>query len=242
MTFSIVARCSRTSQLGVAVSTAVPAVGAMCPFVRAGVGALSTQSWVNPYLALQALDMMAAGTPGPQALEDVLMRDDARHLRQIGAVDASGRASAWSGEGCTGWFGHVVGDGFAVQGNMLAGEATVTAMVRAFRASERRDLAERLLLAIEAGQAAGGDKRGRQSASLKVHSTEDYPLVDLRVDEHARPVAELRRIYTIAKLQLLPFVEGMPKKGGPGTPAPEAVVKLLALPPPQRPGGGGSAF
>jgi uncharacterized Ntn-hydrolase superfamily protein len=185
---------------------------------------------------------MAAGSPGPQALEDVLMRDDARHLRQIGAVDASGRASAWSGEGCTGWFGHVVGDGFAVQGNMLAGEATVTAMVRAFRASERRDLAERLLLAIEAGQAAGGDKRGRQSASLKVHSTEDYPLVDLRVDEHARPVAELRRIYTIAKLQLLPFVEGMPKKGGPGTPAPEAVVKLLALPPPQRPGGGGSAF
>ena len=242
MTFSIVARCSRTSQLGVAVSTAVPAVGAMCPFVRAGVGALSTQSWVNPYLALQALDMMAAGTPGPQALEDVLMRDDARHLRQIGAVDASGRASAWSGEGCTGWFGHVVGDGFAVQGNMLAGEATVTAMVRAFRASERRDLAERLLLAIEAGQAAGGDKRGRQSASLKVHSTEDYPLVDLRVDEHARPVAELRRIYTIAKLQLLPFVEGMPKKGGPSTPAPEAVVRLLALPPPQRPGGGGSAF
>jgi len=242
MTFSIVARCSRTGQLGVAVSTAVPAVGAMCPFVRAGVGALSTQSWVNPYLALQALDMMAAGTPGPQALEDVLLRDDARHLRQIGAVDASGRASAWSGEGCTGWFGHVVGDGFAVQGNMLAGEATVTEMVRAFRASEARDLAERLLLAIEAGQAAGGDKRGRQSASLKVHSTEDYPLVDLRVDEHARPVAELRRVYTIAKLQLLPFVQGMPKKGGPSTPAPEAVVRLLALPPPQRPGGGGSAF
>jgi len=242
MTFSIVARCPRTGQLGVAVSTAVPAVGAMCPFVRAGVGALSTQSWVNPYLALQALDMMAAGTPGPQALEDVLLRDDARHLRQIGAVDASGRASAWSGEGCTGWFGHVVGDGFAVQGNMLAGEATVTEMVRAFRASEARDLAERLLLAIEAGQAAGGDKRGRQSASLKVHSTEDYPLVDLRVDEHARPVAELRRVYTIAKLQLLPFVQGMPKKGGPSTPAPEAVVRLLALPPPQRPGGGGSAF
>jgi uncharacterized Ntn-hydrolase superfamily protein len=242
VTFSIVARCPRSGQLGVAVSTAVPAVGAMCPFVRAGVGAVSTQSWVNPYLALQSLDMMAAGTPGPQALDEVLMRDDARHLRQVGAVDASGRASAWSGEACTGWFGHVVGDGFAVQGNMLVGEATVTEMSRAFRASEGRDLAERLLLAMEAGQAAGGDKRGRQSASLRVHSTEDYPLVDLRVDEHAYPVAELRRVYTIAKLQLLPFVEGMPKKGRPGTPAPEAVVKLLALPPPQRPGGGGSAL
>jgi uncharacterized Ntn-hydrolase superfamily protein len=242
VTFSIVARCPRSGQLGVAVSTAVPAVGAMCPFVRAGVGAVSTQSWVNPYLALQSLDLMAAGTPGPQALDEVLMRDDARHLRQIGAVDASGRASAWSGEGCTGWFGHVVGEGFAVQGNMLVGEATVTQMSRAFRASEGRDLAERLLLAMEAGQAAGGDKRGRQSASLLVHSTEDYPLVDLRVDEHAYPVAELRRVYTIAKLQLLPFVAGMPKKGGPGTPAPEAVVKLLALAPPQRPGGGGSAL
>jgi uncharacterized Ntn-hydrolase superfamily protein len=242
VTFSIVARCPRSGQLGVAVSTAVPAVGAMCPFVRAGVGAVSTQSWVNPYLALQSLDLMAAGTPAPRALDEALMRDDARQLRQIGAVDASGRASAWSGEGCTGWFGHLVGDGFAVQGNMLVGEATVREMARAFRASEGRDLAERLLLAMEAGQAAGGDKRGRQSASLRVHSTEDYPLVDLRVDEHPYPVAELRRVYTIAKLQLLPFVEGMPKKGGPGTAAPDAVVKLLALPPPQRPGGGGSAL
>jgi uncharacterized Ntn-hydrolase superfamily protein len=242
VTFSIVARCPRSGQLGVAVSTAVPAVGAMCPFVRAGVGAVSTQSWVNPYLALHSLDMMATGTPGPQALEAVLMRDDARHLRQVGAVDASGRASAWSGQGCTGWFGHLIGDGFAVQGNMLVGEATLTEMARAFGASAGVELAERLLLAMEAGQAAGGDKRGRQSAALLVHSTEDYPLVDLRVDEHAYPVVELRRVYTIAKLQLLPFVEGMPKKGGPGTPAPESVVKLLALPPPQRPGGGGSAL
>lgn len=241
MTFSIVARCPRTGQLGVAVSTAVPAVGAMCPFARAGVGAVSTQSWVNPYLALGALDRIATGASAQQALDAVLATDDARHLRQIGVVDASGRAAAWSGESCTGWYGQVVGDGFAVQGNMLVGDATIEEMVRAFIASSGLDLAERLLLAMEAGQAAGGDKRGRQSASLAVHGTEDYPMVDLRVDEHAHPVAELRRVYTIAKLQLFPFVAGMPRKGGPGTPAPDEVVRLLALPPPHRPGGGGSA-
>lgn len=242
MTFSIVARCPRTGQLGVAVSTAVPAVGALCPFVRAGVGAVSTQSWVNPYLALGALDRMAAGDTAQVALDAVLASDDSRDLRQIGVVDAKGGAAAWSGERCTGWFGHLVGDGFAVQGNMLVGEATIREMVNAFTASSGLDLAERLLLALEAGQRAGGDKRGRQSASLRVHATEDYPLVDLRVDEHAHPVPELRRIYTIAALQLLPFVNGMPRKGGPGVPAPDDVVKLLALPPPHRPGGGGSAL
>jgi uncharacterized Ntn-hydrolase superfamily protein len=241
MTFSIVAHCPRTGQLGVAVSTAVPAVGAMCPYIRAGVGAVSTQSWVNPYLALEALDLMQAGHSGPDALAAVLSRDDGKDLRQIGVVDAQGRAASWSGQSCTDWFGHIVGDGFAVQGNMLVGEATITAMAAAFRGSEPLDLAERLLLAMEAGQAAGGDKRGRQSASLKVYEREDYALLDLRVDEHAHPVAELRRVYSIAKLQLLPFVVGMPKKGAPAGGLPESVTRMLLTPPPYRPGGGGSA-
>ena len=241
MTFSIVAHCPRTGQLGVAVSTAVPAVGAMCPYIRPGVGAVSTQSWVNPYLALEALDLMHAGQAGADALNAVLSRDDGRDLRQIGVVDAHGRAASWSGKSCTDWFGHVVGDHFAVQGNMLVGEATITAMAAAFRGSEPLDLAERLLLAMEAGQAAGGDKRGRQSASLKVYEREDYALLDLRVDEHAYPVAELRRVYSIAKLQLLPFVAGMPKKGATAGGLPESVTKMLLTPPPYRPGGGGSA-
>jgi uncharacterized Ntn-hydrolase superfamily protein len=240
MTFSIVARCARTGQLGVAVSTAVPAVGAMCPFVQTGAGAVSTQSWVNPYLALEALDAMAQGASAQAALDAALGRDDARNYRQIGLVDAQGRAAAWSGAACTGWFGHLVGDGFAVQGNMLVGEATVTAMADAFTASPDQPLAERLLRAMEAGQAAGGDRRGRQSASLRVHDRETYPLVDLRVDEHAQPVAELRRVFGIARLQLFPFVAGMPRKGAPATPAPESVVSMLALSPPDRPGGGGS--
>jgi uncharacterized Ntn-hydrolase superfamily protein len=227
--------------LGVAVSTAVPAVGALCPYVGAGVGAVSTQSWVNPYLAIEALRLMAEGAPAPAALDRVLAADEGRDLRQIGVVDAQGGSAAWSGADCTPWFGDVRGDGFAVQGNMLVGEATLSAMVAAFRDSEPLDLAERLMLALEAGNAAGGDKRGKQSAALRVHHTEDYPWLDLRVDEHRHPVAELRRIYAIARLQLLPFVEGMPKRGGSAGGLPESVSEMLLTPPPFRPGGGGSA-
>src|SRR5262249_46391808 len=240
MTFSIVARCPRTGQLGVAVSTAVPAVGAMCPYVKAGIGAASTQSSVNPYLAIDALDLMARGRSGSDALEAVLEPDAAKELRQIGVVDAAGRAAAWSGKNCTPWFGHIADRDFAVQGNMLVSEATIVQMASAFREHERQDLAERLLLAMEAGQAAGGDKRGRQSASLKVYAAEEYALWDLRVDEHPDPVAELRRIYVIARVQLLPFIEGMPKKNAEAGALPSSVSEMLLKPPSERPGGGGS--
>jgi uncharacterized Ntn-hydrolase superfamily protein len=241
MTFSIVAHCPRTGMLGVAVATAVPAVGSMCPYVRSGVGAVSTQSWVNPYLAMQALDLMQAGKSAREALDIAMAHDAGRDTRQLGAVDAQGRSAAWSGKACTDWFGQIVEPHFAVQGNMLVGASTIEAMATAFRSSEALALPERLMAALEAGEAAGGDKRGRQSASLKVHHVEDYALVDLRVDEHHHPVAELRRVFTIAKLQLQPFVEGMPTKSEPGAMAPDSVVKLLGLPPPYRPGGGGSA-
>jgi uncharacterized Ntn-hydrolase superfamily protein len=124
---------------------------------------------------------------------------------------------------------------------MLVGEATLKAMVEAFEDAASCDLAERLLRALEAGQAAGGDKRGKQSAALRVHHGEAYPWLDLRVDEHAEPVAELRRVHDIARLQLLPFVEGMPKRGQAAEGVPEAVSEMLLKPPPDRQGGGGSA-
>jgi uncharacterized Ntn-hydrolase superfamily protein len=226
--------------LGVAVSSAVPAVGALCPYIRRSVGAVSTQSWVNPYLAIEALDLIEQGMSAADALDAVIARDAAKDLRQIGVVDARGIAAAWSGRSCTPWFGHIIGEHFAVQGNMLSGESTLTEMARAFRASEFLDLGERLLLALEAGQTAGGDKRGRQSAALKVYHTEDYAWLDLRVDEHHHPVAELRRVYAVAKLQLLPFVEGMPKKNAEAGALPDHVSAMLLMSPPHRPGGGGS--
>lgn len=227
--------------LGVAISTAVPAVGSMCPYIRTGIGAISTQSWVNPYLAIEALHLMETGLSAQEALDRVLADDDARDLRQIGVVDRHGSGAAWSGQSCTPWFGHIVDRNFTVQGNMLVGAATIGAMADAFRRSASLDLAERLMLALEAGQSAGGDKRGKQSAGLLIHHREDYPWLDLRVDEHPQPVAELRRVFSIAKLQLLPFIQGMPKRGAPAGPLPDEVSRMLLLPPPQRPGGGGSA-
>jgi uncharacterized Ntn-hydrolase superfamily protein len=227
--------------LGVAVATAVPSVGSVCPYVVSGVGAVSTQSWVNPYLAIDALSCMREGMSAPEALDTVIAEDEGRDVRQIGVIDAQGRSAAWSGRACTHWFGQIVEPDFAAQGNMLVSAPTISNMAEAFRSSESLDLAERLMLALEAGEAAGGDKRGRQSAALKVHHVEEYPLLDVRVDEHAHPVPELRRVFEIARLQLLPFTQGMPKRSGPGTAAPQGVVELLAFPPPQRPGGGGSA-
>jgi uncharacterized Ntn-hydrolase superfamily protein len=239
-TFTIVARCPRTAHLGIAVATAVPAVGAMCPYTRPRVGAVSTQSWVNPYLAIGILSRLAEGLDADAALDEAIAADDARDFRQVGVVDAAGRAAAWSGASCTQWFGHHIGEGVAVFGNMLTGPEVLSSMMAAFTGSTSETLDERLMLALEAADAVGGDKRGKQSACLRVQGEEDYALVDLRADENARPIPELRRILTIARQQLFPFVAGMPKRGLPAEPAPQAVVDLLALSPPDRPGGGGS--
>jgi uncharacterized Ntn-hydrolase superfamily protein len=240
-TFSIAARCSRTGMLGVAVSTAVPAVGAVCPFIRPGVGAISTQSWVNPYLGIDGIRLLGEGLDAQAALDRLMADDPGRDVRQIGIVDAKGGSASWSGKDCTTWFGHRTGPDYAVQGNMLVGEPTILAMAEAFERGAGLMLAERLLAALEAGQAAGGDKRGRQSAAVKVYFKEEYPYVDLRADEHPQPVAELRRIFEVARHQLLPFVDGMPTRDNPLGDLPKEVADMLLNPPPARPGGGGSA-
>ncbi len=240
-TYSIVARCPRSGQLGVAVSSAVPAVGSMCPYAQAGVGAVSTQSWVNPYLAIRVLELVRAGAAAPDALVQALAADPGRELRQIGVVDAHGRAAAHTGSQCTAWHGQVVGDGFAVQGNMLTGAGVIEAMVAEFTHAHDEPLDERLMRALEGAQDAGGDKRGKQSAAIRIVGQEDYPDVDLRVDDHAEPIVELRRVLGVARLQLYPFVAGMPRKSGAGQGAlPETVTRMLLKPPPMRPGGGGS--
>ena len=214
-TFSIVGRCGRTGQLGVAVSTKVPAVGSLCPFVHAGIGAVATQAWVNPYLGPRVLDALASGLDAEAALERVLASEADREIRQVGVVDARGRSAAFTGRDTDGWRGHRTGPSFAVQGNMLVNEDTLTYMIDAFHTRPDEPLAERLMRSLEAGQIAGGDRRGRQSAALLVHASEDYPLVDLRADEHPDPIAELRRIYEIAKRELFPLVYALPTKQNP---------------------------
>jgi uncharacterized Ntn-hydrolase superfamily protein len=241
-TFSISARCARTGMLGVAVSTAVPGVGGICPFVRSQVGAISTQSWVNPYLGMDGLQFLAQGMSAHETLDKLIADDPGRDVRQIGVVDNKGASAAWSGAQCTTWFGHITGTNFSVQGNMLVGERTVQTMAEAFTRTEGLSLPERLVSVLEAGQSAGGDKRGRQSAAILVHHQEEYPYLSLRVDEHAYPVAELRRIFEIARHQLLPFVDGMPTRKKPMGDLPKSTTDLLMTPPPFRPGGGGSGL
>lgn len=234
-TFSVVGRCPRTEMLGVAVSTAVPAVGGLCPYASARVGAVATQSWVNPYLALDALNLLRQGLTAPEALRSVLESDPGADLRQIGIVDSSGNSAAHSGRGCTGWFGQVLGTNYAIQGNMLVGPSTLDAMARSFESSPDDPLTDRLMACLEAGQKAGGDKRGRQSAALLTVDREEYAYLDLRVDEHTDPVGELRRIYEIAKVQVIPFVQMMPTRADPGRELAGPVVDLLLTPPAERP-------
>ncbi|MCF3931898.1 DUF1028 domain-containing protein [Acuticoccus sp. M5D2P5] len=239
-TFSIVGRCERTGELGAAVASAVPAVGAICLVLRSGVGAVSTQSWVNPYLAGAILDRLATGTTAPAAVAAILAQDPAAAFRQVGAIGHAGPGAAHTGTECTPWCGERDGPDYAAQGNMLTGPAVIDALAETFETTAGLPLEERLMRALEAAQAAGGDKRGRQSAALAVIGAEDYRRVDLRVDEHADPIAELRRVYAVAGRQLAPFVAGMPRRGAPPAPAPDAVVEMLLKSPPDRPGGGGS--
>jgi uncharacterized Ntn-hydrolase superfamily protein len=214
-TFSIVAYDATSGMLGVAVSTRVPAVGAVCPFARAGVGAISTQAWTNPLLGVDGLDLLEQGFSAEEALQKLLDADPDPEMRQIIAVDREGRSAAHTGSETDPWKGHRTGDGYAVAGNMLVGEETIMAMAQAFQASADEPLSERLLRALESGQAAGGDKRGRQSAALYVVKSESYPYLDLRVDEHPDPVVELRRVYEVANKELLPFIEAMPTRENP---------------------------
>ena len=236
-TFSISARCAETGMLGVAVSTAVPGVGGICPFVRPGIGAVSTQAWVNPYLGIDAIELLAQGKSAEETVGNLIDADPGRAVRQLGIVDAQGGSCAWTGEDCVDWAGHETGPGVSVQGNMLVGPETVAAMFKTFTDTAGESLPERLVKVLEAGQAAGGDKRGKQSAAMVVFDRESYPYLDLRVDEHYAPVAELHRVFEVAKKQYLPFVVGMPTRANPMGALGEEVTDMLMLNPADRPGG-----
>jgi uncharacterized Ntn-hydrolase superfamily protein len=203
---------------------------------------VATQSWPSLYLAIDALRLMEEGAPALVALESVLRDDPGRSVRQLGVVDANGESATFSGDQCTEWYGGVNGPNYAAQGNMLLHGETVSALSESFQSTvgSHLGLAERLMRALEAGQAGGGDKRGRQCAALLVVEREEYPLWDLRVDEHPQPVAELRRVYEVARLDLLPFVEGLPTRANPLGTLSDEFIEMNMLPPPQRPGGGGS--
>lgn len=205
MTFSIAAWDKPTGITGIAVTTKFLGVGSLCPFARSGVGAVATQAFVNPTFGPRGLNLLSQGVEVEDVLEILLKSDEGREHRQIHLVDSKGRTAGFTGDETIDWSGHRTFDHFSVAGNMLVSEATILETARAYQESEGQEFAERLLLALEAGQAAGGDKRGRQSAALYIMSTEVYPHLDLRVDDHPDPVVELRRIYEESKKEYLPF-------------------------------------
>jgi uncharacterized Ntn-hydrolase superfamily protein len=194
MTWSIVAR-NDDGAFGVAVASKAFAVGSLCPYARSGVGALSTQALVNLHYATPALDLLAVGSPPAEVIRILTAPDEGRDHRQLHLVDAHGRTAAYTGRKCIEWCGDRSGPGFSVAGNMLAGPGVVEATARVYEASGQLPFAERLIAALAAGEAAGGDKRGKQAAALLVHTTERYPFLDLRVDDHDAPIEELRRLY-----------------------------------------------
>lgn len=214
MTWSIVAR-DATGALGVAVASKFFAVGALCPHARGGVGALATQALVNPLLAAPALQGMAQQRDPAELLLALLATDAGSSHRQFHMIDALGRGAAHTGADCIDWCGHTLREGFSVAGNMLAGPQVIQASADHYAAHAELPFAQRLIEALAAGEAAGGDKRGKQAAALLIYSGQDYPSLDLRVDDHADPIVELRRLYQVSLERFQPFVACLPTRERP---------------------------
>ncbi len=214
MTFSIVARSADGLSWGVAVASKFLAVGSAVPAAAAGVGALATQAAANVAYKRDGLAMLAAGATAEETLQRLLGGDEGREDRQAGIVDAEGRAATFTGSGCLAWAGGIAGDGYALQGNILTGPEVLYEMEAAWLGSEPDEpLGRRLLTALAAGDAAGGDSRGRQSAALYVvragagYGGFDDTAVDLRVDDHPAPVGELARLLELNDLYLTASTE-----------------------------------
>jgi len=208
-TFSIVAYDADAGEWGVATQSKFLAVGAVVPWAQAGAGAVATQSYANTSFGPKGLSLMAAGFGAQETLERLLAEDAGREHRQVGLVDAQGNAATFTGRECYAWAGGLTGKGYAAQGNILIGEATVTAIAATFEKT-RGELADRLVEALAAGQAAGGDSRGQQSAAvLVVREKGGYAgfndrYLDLRVDDHARPIDRLQEILELHHLYFKP--------------------------------------
>jgi uncharacterized Ntn-hydrolase superfamily protein len=215
MTWSIIARDEATGRIGIAVATRFFAVGALVPHIETGVGALATQAFVNPYYASRGMALLRAGRTAADTVSELTAADAGRDNRQLHVMDGAGRFAAYTGAACIDWCGHAVRAACSVAGNMLAGPAVLAETVRAYETQPDLPFARRLLAAMRAGEGAGGDKRGRQSAALLIHDGEPYPLYDLRVDDHADPLGELIRLEAVARERWVHFRRQMPSRARP---------------------------
>ncbi|MDK3018190.1 DUF1028 domain-containing protein [Pseudodonghicola flavimaris] len=204
MTYSIVARDPATGHLGIAVASRFFAVGAVVPHLHAS-GAVATQAFVNPMWGVEGAERLKAGESAATVLADFIARDTGHRQRQAHMIDADNRIAAHTGADCVDWAGHCCAEGISVAGNMLAGPAVIEDTLACYLDNPDRPFAERLLLAMRAGEAAGGDKRGRQSAALRIHHGQDYPWLDIRSDDHPDPLSELERLLEVASERYLIF-------------------------------------
>lgn len=215
MTWSIIARDQATGQFGIAVATKFFAVGARVPHIAGGIGAIATQALVNPYYGIDGLRLLREGRPPSEVINTLIAADGGRESRQLHILDAAGHIASHIGRDCVDWYGHIEGTGFSIAGNMLAGARVLDDTARAYVANQALPFAQRLIAAMRAGEAAGGDKRGKQSAALLIHGEEEWSALDLRVDDHADPLAELERLEAVSRERWVHFRQFLPTRKNP---------------------------
>jgi uncharacterized Ntn-hydrolase superfamily protein len=215
MTWSIIARDNKTGQFGIAVATRFFAVGARVPHIAAGIGGIATQALVNPYYGIDGLKLLKAGRAPRDIVDTLVAADDGRASRQLHILDAAGRVASYTGDDCVDWCGHISGEGFSIAGNMLAGARVLDDTAAAYLANQSLPFAQRLIAAMRAGEAAGGDKRGKQSAALLIHDQDEWSALDLRVDDHADPIAELARLEQVSRERWVHFRKYLPSRNNP---------------------------
>ncbi|MEM7210598.1 MAG: DUF1028 domain-containing protein, partial [Pseudomonadota bacterium] len=211
MTYSLLARDPESGLFGLAVASRFFAVGAICPWSGGPHGVAMSQALPNPELGYRALGLLAAGHRAATVVEMLQGMDRGILQRQFHVLDASGAGAAHTGDDCVEWCGHVSAPGVSVAGNMLTGPEVVSDTMTAWQDRTDLPIVERLIAAMQAGEDAGGDKRGKQSIALRVQGPEVFPRLDLRVDDHEDPIPELERLYVVAQERFIPFSTGMPR-------------------------------
>ncbi len=215
MTWSIIARDTQSGQTGLAAASRFFALGARIPFLEGGVGAVATQALVNPLYGRKGLELLRRGCSARKTVELLVASDAGREARQVHVMDTTGAAGAFTGAECVDWCGHVASEDCSLAGNMLVGPAVLECTLQSFEARSDLPLAQRLITALRAGEQAGGDKRGRQSACLVIVSDQEYSDLDLRVDDHDDPIAELARLEAVSRTRWVHFRRFLPTRQDP---------------------------
>jgi uncharacterized Ntn-hydrolase superfamily protein len=215
MTWSIIARDNATGQFGIAVATKFFAVGARVPHIAAGFGGVATQALVNPYYGIDGVKLLRGGREPRDIINTLIAADPGRESRQLHIMDADGRIASHTGHDCVDWCGHIEGKSFSIAGNMLAGAQVLDDTAKAYLANENLPFAQRLIAAMRSGEAAGGDKRGKQSAALLIHGEEEWSDLDLRVDDHVDPLTELERLEQVSRERWVHFRQFLPTRKNP---------------------------